>query len=643
MKLTTSFLFCISIIYLSCDNRPEKITQSNKTSRFHALIDSAKATSLDSIHKTLLNRATEEANIIDLDSISEKIYRLQKDFALKSNDSASIKIWNRKLTALSQTTLDTLTKAKIIRHFAFNDFRNGNYLDAALKFDEASKLYLKKSDSAKASSSVQSKAVMQKELGDFKGSEVSSVNALGLMPKLDTITALSAYNNLASTSKEQSNFDEALYWNSLAFELVNTPRYKTLIESNRYNILLNAGRHLEAAESYKALLKKHEGNKTNKNYIRALDHYAEALSHLDDPKAEEVMLEAHNGWLDLNDDNGILYSHLHLANHYLTNTDNYNALKHADAAFNLAETLNDVRAKLEALSYLIKAKDNPKTEAVLFQKLSDSVVKAQQNVQEQFAKIEFDSDKKRQDNLELRAKNAEAVLQLVNAKNRQIWIGVSILIILGFTLFYFSDLKKKHKLARLQVSYDTETNISKKVHDELANDLYNIMTRIEVTENLNTAETKETVLDNLDDVYQRTRDISRETGMIETEAFENELSNLLTSYHNNNQRIITKNLDDIPWNLLSKQKKITLYRVLQELMTNFKKHSEATVASFVFEKHQKFIQINYTDNGVGLGKNERLEKNGLANAENRMEVINGSLKFGTNKGQGLKVTVTCPV
>ena len=54
--------------------------------------------------------------------------------------------------------------------------------------------------------------------------------------------------------------------------------------------------------------------------------------------------------------------------------------------------------------------------------------------------------------------------------------------------------------------------ISKKVHDEVANDVYHVMTKLETN-----ASVKEDVLEYLEGIYNRTRDISKENSTIDVD------------------------------------------------------------------------------------------------------------------------------
>jgi signal transduction histidine kinase len=83
-------------------------------------------------------------------------------------------------------------------------------------------------------------------------------------------------------------------------------------------------------------------------------------------------------------------------------------------------------------------------------------------------------------------------------------------------------------------------------------------------------------------------------------------------------------------------KKITLYRVLQELMTNMKKHSNATLVALTFNHAKKKITVEYSDNGVGCTIKKHV---GLQNAENRIKTIKGTIIFDSQTNQGFKTKI----
>lgn len=215
------------------------------------------------------------------------------------------------------------------------------------------------------------------------------------------------------------------------------------------------------------------------------------------------------------------------------------------------------------------------------------------------------------------------------------------LLLLGTIGYLINYYRNKNRQERLEASYNTEIRISKELHDELANDVFNAMTFAE-TQDLQDPIKKETLIDNLDKIYVRTRDFSRENSNVETgESFEQNLKQMLSSYKSDSTEVIIKNGSPIDWSTVQTEKKIALQRVLQELMVNMKKYSQASFVIIGFDCDQKNLKIDYSDNGVGFSEKLVL-KNGLQNAENRIQAVNGILTFDSQINKGFKAKIVVP-
>ncbi|MDQ6532068.1 ATP-binding protein [Flavobacterium sp. LHD-85] len=181
----------------------------------------------------------------------------------------------------------------------------------------------------------------------------------------------------------------------------------------------------------------------------------------------------------------------------------------------------------------------------------------------------------------------------------------------------------------------------KKIHDELANDVFQVIAFAE-SQPLSVENTKENLLQKLDDIYSRVRGISRENNSIDTgENFTHSIKEMLSAYNTRERNIMVTNLENINWENIDDIKKITISRILQELMVNMKKHSEASIVVIRFDSDQKSISINYRDNGKGCEKS-MVVKNGLQNMSNRVLAINGTFDIETEPDKGFKVKISMP-
>ena len=258
----------------------------------------------------------------------------------------------------------------------------------------------------------------------------------------------------------------------------------------------------------------------------------------------------------------------------------------------------------------------------------------------QFAKIKYDSKKEKDENIKLKE---QKILLLEQEKNKNLLFYFIVTIGFLTTLFITYFLVAKNKREKIQTSYNTEIRIAKKLHDELANDVYHAMTFAE-TQDLSTSQNKEILLTNLDTIYSRTRNISKENSTIETGSnFISTLKELIASFNTNEVNILVNGIDSIPWTKIENNKKIIIYRVLQELLVNMKKHSQCNLAVITFKKNEDKLQIDYTDNGLGAVLDKKNKRNGLQNVENRILSINGTINFDTKSHKGFKTSFALPI
>jgi signal transduction histidine kinase len=94
---------------------------------------------------------------------------------------------------------------------------------------------------------------------------------------------------------------------------------------------------------------------------------------------------------------------------------------------------------------------------------------------------------------------------------------------------------------------------------------------------------------------------------------------------------------------LSDSQKIVLFRVVQEALSNIRKHSEAEQVSVTLRSTRTFVALTVTDNGCGFDPrrlgNDRL---GLAGISERVRLLGGAVEIETSPGTGTIVRATLP-
>ncbi|RMG67089.1 MAG: sensor histidine kinase, partial [Bacteroidetes bacterium] len=96
---------------------------------------------------------------------------------------------------------------------------------------------------------------------------------------------------------------------------------------------------------------------------------------------------------------------------------------------------------------------------------------------------------------------------------------------------------------------------------------------------------------------------------------------------------------------LDPQVELALYRMIQELLNNILKHSQATEALLQLNRHADHLSLTVEDNGQGFDP-DRLHGQsglGLANLQSRVQLLQGNLNLESRPGRGTSVFIDIPL
>lgn len=517
-------------------------------------------------------------------------------------------------------------------------FDSLNIYDSAFNhYSKARILYASEKDSLRTAYPMLRMAQIQYSKGDYSGSEATSTEALPyILASQDTTFKREFYNLLGMSHRKLYNYDKAMKYYLKAKAITIDSISKCIILNNIANIYVDKRDYKKGLNIYTKLEKSDTVIASPKRMAMVFHNIGDVYRLEKKTIAVDYFKKAIFIRSKIKDLNGLMSSYNKMAEYY-QNVDNDLSKQFANKAYEIADKLKVPEEKLEALKIMISIYSGniSKKYALDYVILKDSVDKIKQMTKNEFAMSKYDSKY----NLERLEK--EKIESEKKTFRIRIIIGISLLIII--ILILISRINKlKHKKEKIQEVYVTETRISKKIHDELANDVFNTMNFVE-NQDFSNPEQHQKLIHSLDHIYNKTRDISRENNNIDTgENFDKALKEMLSDYNTPQVSIIIINYDAINWKSVTDHKKIALYRVLQEIMVNMKKHSNASSVVIRFDIIGKKIIIQYTDNGVGIDKNHINYKNGLQNAENRILTISGNISFGTVNDKGLKITITIP-
>lgn len=529
-------------------------------------------------------------------------------------------------------------EALSLRDNADENFQKENFNIAFYEFNKSKALFENLKDSANISYILIQMGTIQQVNGDYYGSKETVTEALPYAK--NNKNHISCINNaLGMADKELSLYDDAIFYYNESIKDSKDLNEKQYPINNIAALYIHQKNYSKAITLLESILNKAKG--LYKARMQDNLGYAYFKTGMNE-KGFHLMNNALELKNEIKDSYGSIESYLHLADYY-SKKDIKKSDENALLAYNTATKLNSVDERLEALQILI-SNDNSSNTTNYVQRyftLNDSIIKVRNNFKNKFAKIKYDSKKEKDENEKLRLEKAENQLSLDRAKYMRIVFVIVFFFLVVLIAILIRYYKNKNKAIELKTSYDTETRIAKKIHDELANDVFQVIAFAE-SQPLSTENTKENLLQKLDDIYGRVRGISRENNSIDTGVnFTHSIKEMLSAYNTRERNIMVTNIEQINWEAIDEMKKITISRILQELMVNMKKHSEANLVVIKFDSDLKSIFINYTDNGKGCEKNTII-KNGLQNMANRILAVNGSIDIDTEPNKGFKVKIAMP-
>lgn len=488
-------------------------------------------------------------------------------------------------------------------------------------------------------------ADIQRTKGDYIGSEATCTEAIPHLSKIKNPNyAWNVYIILGDNFLRKYNYTSALYYFNKAYNLKIDQLRKLKTQNNIALVYNEQGRYKASIKIYEYLITQKEIKKDLKMYARTLENLGICYEQIDSKLAFQYYKRALSIQKKIGNEWGLIGSYINLSQHYQS-TKPVLAKEYATKAYNLATKWNATNDRLNALIELVHSSDGSdlKKYSLKYIALKDRLTKAQQISKNQFAKIKYDSRSTILENETLKNQKIETDLELEREKYKNLlsYVLIGFVILLSLGTFYYLTIRNQNE--KTKVIYQSEVRIAKKLHDELANEVYQTINLVE-SKNLALKENKNHLLDSLEIIYNHTRNLSRENGIIITdESYSDHLRYMLNSYNLENLTVTINGYDEIEWDSVTKQQKINIYRILQELLVNMKKHSKATLVHLYFITRLNEIQIDYSDNGNGINSSNIHLKNGLQNIENRIKSIKGTISFKSVLDKGFRVNIKFPI
>lgn len=277
--------------------------------------------------------------------------------------------------------------------------------------------------------------------------------------------------------------------------------------------------------------------------------------------------------------------------------------------------------------------------------------------------------------IELEAKLKEKELELVISKEKNrsqlviiyAVVGFLVLILIIFWLysraakakrreFEFKELIKEKELMLLDAKLVGEEDERKRLGTELHDTIGSILSATKYAFKAMETSIEKLVAENknqyqkinkmLDDAMDAVRKISHNmvTGSITEKGLEGALIELCEMFEQSGNFKIELNVHgvDVPMDYKIER---NIYLILQELMTNILKHSDAKKVSIQLLKNKEEVNLIIEDDGRGFNPTDpHLKKGlGLSSIDSRIKSLNANWTIDSNKGNGTTVIVDIPI
>ncbi|SEG22191.1 cache domain-containing protein [Marinobacterium lutimaris] len=204
----------------------------------------------------------------------------------------------------------------------------------------------------------------------------------------------------------------------------------------------------------------------------------------------------------------------------------------------------------------------------------------------------------------------------------------------------------------IQFQVDERRRFSRELHDGINQLMVTVLYRIELAQRkLGQGEMKgledlNVGREVLNQAIQEVRRISHDLrpSILDDLGLERGLAALLEHFSERTNIRISKEVA-LPETRLPEDIEITLYRLIQEALTNVEKHADASDIALKLDHQGGKVRLDLKDNGCGFDPqaNRHMLGIGLRNMRERVELLGGEYRLDAGEGEGTRIRVALPL
>lgn len=642
MGIKQTFLILACLLCFSCEKQ-QGVTDSSS--------ENLDRQSVDSIYSLRLQAPNDSLG-------REKLFEVASEYE------------NRGLFVESKQTLkevfqratkkkDTLHQAKVYWYMG-DVYDNQEKLDSAfLYYTKAEKLYrLTISDSLNWARMISYKAGILYNMGISAESEVQTVRALDILNKLNNTRLIyEATLRMALNLKELKEYDEALkYYNKIPLLLDQLGKEGHASDrlqrswlsyyNNLGNFYIETKDYIRAKEYLDKALSQEYVEKYPKLHAMLLNNFAK--NNIYSSNNKQIIDSLLNTSLRIREEidhkQGIIGSKIVIGEYLLTQKDTLKAVRNFNEAYVLSVKYHsnyDLLQSLELLS--VNDKKNQILYTEKYRKVKDSLYELEKATRNKFARIAYETDEIEEQNTVLSKRNNYLLGGVMFVSLFAILILISFrLKIKNRELMYqqkeqnniqqIQELLLQQQTVTAQAKSREQDRIAKDLHDGILNRLFT--TRINLEElQIDNVLKKSQLIEELQKTESQIREVSHnlhQNLFKQQQDFSLVIENLVLGQKNTFGTVfncsITKN---IKWERFNIKEKTNIYLIIQELLQNVNKHSQAKKCFvFMLEKENSLI-VRVHDDGIGFRNNQVKTGLGLNSIKDRLSELKGELHINS--------------
>lgn len=616
-----------------------------------------------------LNRAYIATEANNNDSLKTKYFSQLSLAYQQLPDSFLFRETNRKTLQLARETKDSIVQAEANWDLAIF-YRSIAVPDSAYyHYGEALKLYNALDNDFNAARMLYNMAIVQADVKDYTGSEITTIRAIELLKPLDKYQQLyHCYNNLGIITNELREYERAIGYFDMALDYLSKLDEKNMLNYQLLNnigiVYQEQGLHKKAIPYFQQALNADSLDvKDPLLFAKAMNNLAYSKFKAEDySDLPELFTNAIGIQDSIKDYASISRSYFSLAEYYLSEGDTIQAMAQAQNAKNFSEQSSNNKRLLQTLQLMARLEpQNALAYTQRYMVLNDSLIQEERKARNKFARIRFETD-------EFIAENE------ILTREKQLWAGIAVgLLLLGLAIYVIVDQRAKNQKLRFQQQQQAsnqeifnlmlaqkqkveegkkmeQKRISEELHDGVLGKMLGarmLLTGLNKKADEEAINQRARAISALQEVEGEVRSISHELSHAAYQKIHNfihSIEDLLKSLQENTSIAHSFSYDDtIDWDGLTGDIKINLYRMVQETLQNSVKHAQCKNVSVDFAREENDLLITIADDGKGFSTKKGKKGIGMRNIASRMEKLGGSWDITSTQGKGTTVLFRIPI